>query len=69
MEKRNKFNLPKQFCEDYYNVIQTFQVKRNISLSIHIRELNTQGNEFYTTKGTFSYAIILFFHVRIVGGR
>jgi hypothetical protein len=73
MEKHNKFNLPKQFNENCYNVIQTFQREKNITLLIHVRDLNAQGDELYTTKqkiirGKFSYAIILLFHARVIGG-
>jgi hypothetical protein len=74
MEKHNKFNLPKQFNENCYNVIQTFQREKNINLSIHVRDLNAQRYEVYTTKqktirGKFPYAIILLFHARVIRGR
>jgi hypothetical protein len=50
MEKHNKSNLPRHFNEDCYNVLQTFQREKNINLSIHVRDLNAQGDEVYTIK-------------------
>jgi hypothetical protein len=64
----------KQFNEKCYNVIQAFQRERNIKVAIHVRDLNAQGDGILCTskqitRGTLSYAIILFLHAKVVGKR
>jgi len=44
MEEHNKFHLPKQFN----HVICAFQWEKNISVVIHVKNFNAQGDGVYT---------------------
>jgi hypothetical protein len=49
MEERNKFHLPHQFYIKNYETIDAFQGERVINTSIHVQNLQVEGDVNYTT--------------------
>ncbi len=50
LEERDRFHLPKQYNEDYYNVIEAFQGERRINVPIHVRDLQAEGDGVYASQ-------------------
>jgi hypothetical protein len=47
LEEQDRLHLPKQYIDDYYNVIEAFQGKRRINVPIHVRDLQAKGDGIY----------------------
>jgi len=47
IEEIKKLHLPKQFLEEYYNVITTFQGEGSIHTPMHVKDLQVEGDGVY----------------------
>jgi hypothetical protein len=46
-EERKKLHLPKLVLEKYYHIITTFQGEKNIHTSMHVKDLQIEGDGIY----------------------
>jgi hypothetical protein len=47
MEKRDKHHLPRQFNEEFYDAIESFQGERVVAKPLHVRNIHAEGDGLY----------------------
>jgi hypothetical protein len=45
VEKKDKYHLPRQLCRNFYDLIKEFQGERNVTISLHFKNINVKSDE------------------------
>jgi hypothetical protein len=47
VEEKDKYHLPHQLCQQFYDLIKEFQGEKNVIAPLHSKDINVTNDEIY----------------------